>query len=67
MGLQMRLRGMQIRPFLSAGFRIGYKVLQDTGNNLSKCHSGCGVGPRNKCGMRDAKNDLIFTQDTGGR
>ena len=39
--------------FLSAEFGIGYTILQDTRFKLSKRHLGCGIGPKNSCGMRE--------------
>ena len=45
--------GCGIRPFLSAGFGIGYKISRDTGFKLSWHHSGCWIGPKNNCGIRE--------------
>ena len=41
------------KNFLSAVFGICYKISRDKRFKLSKHHSGCGLGPKNNCGMRE--------------
>ena len=43
---QWDFSGCGMRPFLSAGFWIGYKILQDTRFKVGKHHSGCAIGPK---------------------